>query len=89
MKTEIPYDRFAHVPERIFGLVDLAYNLWWSWHSSAMVLFKQLNRTEWKLSRHNPVRMLLETPPRFFERAASNTEFLRRYDIIMFRFRQY
>ena len=89
MKTEIPYDRFAHVPERIFGLVDLAYNLWWSWHSSATVLFKQLNRAEWKLSRHNPVRMLLETPPRFFERAANNPEYLRRYDIIMFRFRQY
>ncbi len=89
MKTEIPYDRFAHVPERIFGLVDLAYNLWWSWHSSASVLFKMLNRAEWKMSRHNPVRMLLDTPPRFFERAAANPEYLRRYDIIMHRFREY
>ena len=89
MKTEIPYDRFAHVPERIFGLVDLAYNLWWSWHSSATVLFKQLNRAEWKLSGHNPVKMLLETPPRFLERAAKNPEYLRRYDIIMLRFQQY
>ncbi|UYU17399.1 alpha-glucan family phosphorylase [Methanoculleus submarinus] len=89
MKTEIPYDRFAHVPERIFGLVDLAYNLWWSWHSSASVLFKMLNRAEWKMSRHNPVRMLLDTPPRFFERAAANPEYLRRYDIIMHRFGEY
>ncbi len=89
MKTEIPYDRFAHVPERIFGLVDLAYNLWWSWHSSASVLFKMLNRAEWKMSRHNPVRMLLDTPPSFLERAAATPEFLRRYDIIMNRFREY
>ncbi len=89
MKTEILYDRFVHVPERIFGLVDLAYNLWWSWHSSASVLFKMLNRAEWKMSRHNPVRMLLDTPPRFFERAAANPEYLRRYDIIMHRFRGY
>ena len=89
MKTEIPYDRFTHVPERISGLVDLAYNLWWSWHSSASVLFKMLNRAEWKMSRHNPVRMLLDTPPRFFERAASNPEYLRRYDIIMRRFQAY
>jgi starch phosphorylase len=89
MKTEIPYDRFSHVPERIFGLVDLAYNLWWSWHSSASVLFKQLNRAEWKASRHNPVRMLLDTPPRFFERAAKNPEFLRRYDVIICRFGEY
>lgn len=89
MKTEIPYDRFTHVPERISGLVDLAYNLWWSWHSSASALFKMLNRAEWKMSRHNPVRMLLDTPPRFFERAASNPEYLRRYDIIMRRFQAY
>jgi len=89
MKTEIPYDRFAHVPERIFGLVDLAYNLWWSWHSSASVLFKMLNRAEWKMSRHNPVRMLLDTPPSFLERAAATPEFLRRYDIIMNRFQEY
>ncbi|MDD3856954.1 MAG: alpha-glucan family phosphorylase [Methanoculleus sp.] len=89
MKTEIPYDRFAHVPERIFGLVDLAYNLWWSWHSSASTLFKMLNRAEWKMSGHNPVRMLLDTPPRFFERAAANPEYLRRYDIIMHRFHEY
>ena len=89
MKTEIPYDRFAHVPERIFGLVDLAYNLWWSWHSSASVLFKMVNRAEWKMSRHNPVRMLLDTPPRFLERAAATPEYIRRYDITMHRFRDY
>ena len=68
--------------------MDLAHNLWWARHS-ASILFKLLNRAEWKMSRHNPVRMLLETPPRFFERAATNPEYLRRYDIIMFRFREY
>ena len=35
------------------------------------------------MSRHNPVGMLQDTPPRYFERAATNPEFLRRYDIIM------
>jgi len=38
------HDQFTHVPERISGLVDLAYNLWWSWNPEAQVLFKQVNR---------------------------------------------
>jgi starch phosphorylase len=29
------HDQFTHVPERISGLVDLAYNLWWSWNPEA------------------------------------------------------
>ncbi|MDD3112550.1 MAG: DUF3417 domain-containing protein, partial [Methanofollis liminatans] len=54
--------RFDHVPERIEGLVDLAFNLWWSWHPSARMLFKQVNAHAWKESRHNPVQMLQEIP---------------------------
>ncbi len=86
---DIPVDHFSHVPDRISGLVELAYNLWWSWHSSAMLLFKQINRAEWKESGHNPVKMLLETPPRFLERAAEDPDYLRRYDLLMCRFRNY
>jgi starch phosphorylase len=28
-------DRFPHLPDRIAGLGELAYNLWWSWHPAA------------------------------------------------------
>ncbi|WP_301663999.1 alpha-glucan family phosphorylase [Methanoculleus frigidifontis] len=87
VNQNIPADRFSHVPERIYGLVELAYNLWWSWHSSAAGLFKQLNRAEWKNCRQNPVKMLLEIPPRFLERAAEDPDYLRRYDLLFFRFR--
>jgi len=34
------HDQFDHVPERLSGLVDLAYNLWWSWNAEARTLFK-------------------------------------------------
>ena len=27
--------QFPNLPERISGLGDLAYNLWWSWHPAA------------------------------------------------------
>ncbi len=84
----IPRDHFSHIPERISGLVDLAYNLWWSWNPEARILFKQLNQEAWKKSVHNPVRMLREVPKEFLDHAAANPEYLHRYDIIMHRFRR-
>jgi starch phosphorylase len=77
------------IPERIRGLGEMAYNLWWSWHPEARILFKQINQQAWKESIHNPVRMLQGIPYEFFERVAANHDYLRRYDISMFRFRQY
>lgn len=81
--------RFNHVPTRIEGLVDLAFNLWWSWHPAARILFKQVNAHAWKESGHNPVRMLREIPEEYLVRAAQNMEYLRRYDIIMKRYQEY
>jgi starch phosphorylase len=82
-------NRFTHIPPRLSGLADLAYNLWWSWHPEARILFKQLNQLAWKASIHNPVRMLRDTPQEYFLAAEKNEEYLRRYDIILNRFRRY
>lgn len=81
--------RFAHIPPRLAGLCDLANNLWWSWHPEARILFKQVNQLAWKASIHNPVRMLCDTPQEYFLAAEKNEEYVRRYDIIMNRFRRY
>lgn len=78
---------FEHVPERIGGLVDLAYNLWWSWNPAAKLVFKQLNPIAWGESVHNPVRMLRELPEETLLAAAKNPQYLRHYDIVMCRFR--
>ncbi|WP_292521532.1 alpha-glucan family phosphorylase [Methanoculleus sp.] len=83
------HDPFAHVPERLSGLVDLAYNLWWSWNPEARILFKQVNQQAWKASGHNPVRMLREIPAGFLNRAAETPAYCNRYDIIMRRFQKY
>jgi starch phosphorylase len=80
--------RFTHIPPRLAGLCDLANNLWWSWHPEARILFKQVNQLAWKASMHNPVRMLRDTPQEYFLAAEKNEEYMRRYDIIMHRFRR-
>ena len=77
------------IPERIRGLADLAYNLWWSWHPEARILFKQINQHAWRESIHNPVKMLRDIPDHFLNRVAENPEYVRRYDIVMDQFSRY
>ncbi len=79
-------DRFPHLPDRIAGLGELAYNLWWSWHPAARMLFKMLDRPAWKESRHNPVRMLRELPVTILEAAAGDSEYLHHYEAVLARF---
>ncbi|MBI5098315.1 MAG: alpha-glucan family phosphorylase [Nitrospirae bacterium] len=79
-------DRFPHVPDRIAGLGELAYNLWWSWHPAARMLFKMLDRPAWKESVHNPVKMLREIPREILESAAGNPDYLEHYDAVLERF---
>jgi len=78
---------FSHLPERISGLSDLAYNLWWSWNPGARMLFKLLNRLAWKESGHNPVLMLRELPRQNFEAAVRDSEYLQAYDTVLARFK--
>jgi len=77
------------IPDRISGLADLAYNLWWSWHPEARILFKQINQHAWRESIHNPVKMLRDVPDHFLKRVSENPDYLRRYDISMDRFSRY
>ncbi|MCF8038322.1 MAG: DUF3417 domain-containing protein [Desulfohalobiaceae bacterium] len=79
---------FPYLPEHIAGLEDLAENLWWSWQPAARMLFKRLNRPAWKDSGHNPDKMLRGLPIRYLEHAASDPDYLRHYDLIMWRFQQ-
>jgi hypothetical protein len=43
---------FPNLPEKLFGLGELAYNLWWSWHPEGRMLFKMIDRQIWKERGH-------------------------------------
>jgi starch phosphorylase len=81
-------EKFPHLPERLAGLGELSFNLWWSWHPEARMLFKVLDRPAWTETRHNPVKLLEVLPPQVLSTAAGDPEYLRHYDPIMARFRQ-
>ncbi len=77
----------ANMPERLSGLLDIAYNLWWSWHPEARMLFKTMYRVAWKESGHNPIQMLSDLPADFLKNLESNAEYLRQYDDVLAKFR--
>ena len=81
-------EKFPHLPERLSGLGELAFNLWWSWHPEARMLFKRLDREAWKDTRHNPVKLLRVLPPEILEAAAADPEYLRHYDPVLAQFRR-
>lgn len=71
------------LPPRLARLEELAYNLWWSWHRASRDLFKQLDRTLWTTTRHNPVRILQEIPQENLDALAKDPIFLRDFDAVM------
>ena len=53
-------DRFiAPAQERLWAL---ARNVWWSWDSDCVSLFRDLNPTRWRQLNQNPISLLSEIP---------------------------
>jgi glycogen phosphorylase len=75
--------RQRHLPERISGLRHLALNLWWTWHQDAREVFRRLDYPLWRLTSHNPVRMLHIMPPQRLQQAAQDPAFLALYDAVI------
>lgn len=74
---------FTPIPARLARLEELAYNLWWSWHSEAQELFQEIDPALWELVYHNPVDFLREVRQRTLEAAAANDAYLQKYDAVL------
>jgi starch phosphorylase len=68
------------VPPQLEGLRRLAYNLWWTWHPAARVLFSRMDSAAWARYR-NPVP-LLEGQVRYAE-LLDDPRFMAEYQAII------
>src|SRR5687767_6565075 len=73
----------VQLPDRIHRLPQLAHDLWWSWNTDARSLFRRLDYTLWRMTAHNPVRMLKVVPQEAFERAIADRDWLATYDHVI------
>ena len=77
------------LPKRIEKLSEVSYNLWWSWNTEFLRLFKEIDIDLWEVVDKNPVKFLKMISQEKLEEAAQNTEFLKEYDKVIADFEDY
>ena len=77
------------LPERIKGLSKISNNLWWSWNSEFLKLFKQIDIDLWEKVEKNPVKFLRLVSQEKLNNILQNNEFLKKYDELLVNFNSY
>ena len=77
------------LPKRIEKLSEISNNLWWSWNTEFLRLFKIIDRDLWETCEKNPVKFLKLVSQDRLEQIAKNTEFLKEYDRLSKQFEDY
>ena len=77
------------LPKRIEKLEKIANNLWWSWNTEFLSLFKQIDRDLWETVEKNPVRFLRQVSQERLEETSKSIEFLKQYDKVVENFEAY
>ena len=68
------------LPKRIERLSEIANNLWWSWNTEFLKLFKIIDLELWEKCAKNPVKFLKQVDQTKLEKKKKNTDFLSDYD---------
>ena len=77
------------LPKRINKLQEISYNLWWSWNTDFLRLFKVMDIDLWEKIDKNPVKFLKQVTQEKIEQAMQNTEFSNAYDKVVEDFEDY
>src|SRR5271157_2916916 len=64
------------LPDALKPLLQIAYNLSWSWNHAAIDLFRRFDRDLWETAGHNPVRLLGSIDQCVLEAAAKDDSLL-------------
>ena len=67
------------LPRRIEKLLEVSNNLWWSWNTEFLRLFKMIDKDLWEISGKNPIKFLKQVSQEKLENATENPEFLKEY----------
>ena len=77
------------LPKRIEKLGEIANNLWWSWNTEFLKLFKIIDIDLWETVQKNPVKFLRLVSQEKLEQAINNGAFLAAYDDVVEKFENY
>ena len=79
----------ANLPENLYKLQEIAYNLWWVWNSEAKNMFRAIDAEAWKKAESNPIVLLnILSYDRLLE-LSKDKKFMKQLDAIYAEFRAY
>jgi len=73
----------AVVPQKLIRLKDIANNLWWSWNSDAIDLYREIDLALWEKLNKNPVRFLQEVSQKKMEQKMNDPDYMLRYEEVV------
>ena len=77
------------LPSRISKLTEISNNLWWSWNTDFLKIFKEIDIDLWERVDKNPVKFLKLVSQEKLEQAVLNPSILKQYDKIVDDFEGY
>ena len=77
------------LPKNINRLQEIANNLWWSWNSEFLRLFKDIDSDLWETVDKNPVKFLKRVSQERIEKASNDDKFIREYNKVVKNFDDY
>ena len=77
------------LPKRIDKITEIANNLWWSWNTEFLRLFKNIDPDLWEKCNKNPVKFLKSVDQERLEKASKDLIFLKEYDKVVENFEDY
>jgi glycogen phosphorylase len=78
-----------NLPEKLKGLEDLAYNLWFSWNPDARDLFREIDVDLWRSCGRNPVQFLFDVQPETLTAKANDVSFVEKVNHTWQRYSDY
>ena len=69
------------LPKRIEKLSEISNNLWWSWNTEFLRLFKSIDKDLWENCKKNPIKFLKQVSQERLEEISKDNSFLKKYDV--------
>ena len=77
------------LPKELKKLTEIANNLWWSWNSEFLKIFKMMDPDLWDTIDKNPVKFLKLVAQDKIEKATKNEEILKLYEKVVNNYESY
>ncbi len=77
------------IPSSLNRLLELGYNLVWSWDHTIRALFRRLDPVLWKECNHNPIKLLGMLPQATLDAAGADPRYLAMYNTACKRLDEY